>query len=86
MVTIRVLAASSGWVADEDVPMWLQSGDVEAFDGRGDATLTTDESQAMKFEDNTEAIEFWRRQSTVRPLRADGKPNRPLTTFTVEIA
>ena len=37
----------------------------------------------MKFADMSEAFECWKRQSTVCPLRADGKPNRPLTAFSI---
>jgi hypothetical protein len=63
---------------------YLEWADVEAFDGGGDATFTADPAKAMKFESFEAATEFWR-QSERRPFRADGKPNRPLTTFTVTI-
>ena len=33
-----------------------------------------------------EALEEWRRASKRWPTRPDGRPNRPLTAFTVEIA
>jgi hypothetical protein len=37
----------------------------------------------MRFADLAAAVACWKRQSTVRPLRPDGKPNRPLTAFTI---
>lgn len=62
---------------------WLRAIDVDAYGGRGLVTWTTDRSKAMRFADLGEAFECWRRQSTVVPLRDDGKPNRPLTAFTI---
>lgn len=58
--------------------------DVDAFDGRGDAVFGT-LAAARVFADAGAALAYWKRQSTVRPLRPDGKPNRPLSAFTVEI-
>jgi hypothetical protein len=62
---------------------YLQSFDVEAYDGRGDATFTPHISEALKFDSVSDAMECWRKQSQTRPLRPDGKPNRPLTAFNV---
>ena len=63
---------------------YLKSFDVEAHDGRGTAEWTASLAEAMRFDDLSEAIEAWQTQSKVRPLRADGRPNRPLTAFHVE--
>lgn len=63
---------------------YLKSFDVNAHDGLGTAEWTVSVGQAMKFADLIEAVETWRTQSVVRPLRADGQPNRPLTAFSVE--
>jgi len=49
----------------------------------GKLICTRDLSQAMKFEDAAAAMRCWQRQNGWRP---DGKPNRPLTAFTVEIS
>lgn len=38
--------------------------------------------EALKFPSALEALEFWRQANGLRP---DGKPNRPLTAFTIEI-
>jgi hypothetical protein len=43
---------------------------------------TPDISQAKQFPTALEAVETWRLS---HGLRADGKPDRPLTAFTVEV-
>jgi hypothetical protein len=47
--------------------------------------FTTNPAWALRFENGGDAMRFWRQQSILQPLRDDGKPNRPLTAFTVEI-
>src|SRR3954462_15237223 len=61
----------------------LESYNPDANDGKGDASFTDDPLRAKRFRDVEEAAEEWRRVSSVRPKRDDGKPNRPLTAFTV---
>jgi len=86
MKIMRVLGlAMTGQMFDEDKPQWLKSYDVEAHGGRGDAVLTGDRDQALRFEGFPEAMTAWRTVSKKKPKRADGKPNRPLTGFHVEI-
>jgi len=65
------------------VGLALESYDPDAYDGRGDAAFTGDPAKAKRFPDSRAAMTEWTRQSVVRPLREDGKPNRPLTAFTV---
>jgi hypothetical protein len=74
-------------VINDDQPdgMYLSSFDVEAFEGRGTSAWAKDRYDAMIFMDAAAAHAHWSQQSTVLPYRADGKPNRPLTAFTVEI-
>jgi len=43
---------------------------------------TPDRAKAHRYPDSAAAWETWR---TVRGVRSDGKPDRPLTTFTVVI-
>lgn len=64
---------------------YLASYDADSDGGRGRCTVTLNPAEAMSFENMTQAMEVWRTQSKVRPLREDGKPNRPLTAFTVEL-
>jgi hypothetical protein len=64
----------------------LRSWDVDAHDGRGTAEWTDDPARAFVFPNGADALEAWRARSKVRPNRAhDGKPNRPLTYFSVEV-
>lgn len=62
---------------------FLREFDHEAFYGRGMATLTDDKSEAMVFDNIEAAFEFWKRVPKNKPVREDGKPNRPLTASTI---
>ena len=54
--------------------------------GYGKLSLTGDPARAMRFADTGEAMMFWTQVSRTVPVRdTDGKPNRPLTVFTVEV-
>jgi hypothetical protein len=47
--------------------------------------FTAHASKAKRFKDTEKAMELRNMQSIQRPLRPDGKPNRPLTTFSMMI-
>ena len=64
---------------------WLEFFNHDAWGGQGDGTFTSDPAKAKQFATKTEAMEFWRKTSRVRPVRLDGKPNRPLTALTIEV-
>jgi hypothetical protein len=51
----------------------------------GTIRLTRDRARAMRFANNGEAMTAWNMVSNARPLRPDGKPNKPLTALTVEV-
>lgn len=53
--------------------------------GRGNAKWTLDLEKALRFPSVAKAFEFYRRRSATVPTRDDGKPNRPLTAYTVMI-
>jgi hypothetical protein len=55
------------------------------LEGRGMIETCASVEDAKSFMTSSAALEFWRQQSRIRPLRPDGKPNRPLTAYTVEI-
>jgi hypothetical protein len=55
----------------------------EGDNGNGVAEWTRDPSQAMTFASAEAATECYRAVPYNRPLRQDGKPNRPLTMFSV---
>jgi hypothetical protein len=69
----------------EVIGAWVVSCDVDARDGLGSFVLTRNRNEARQFETATEAMLYWQRPSTIRPVREDGKPNRPLTAFTVAV-
>jgi hypothetical protein len=65
---------------------YVSAFDPEAHDGRGSMSATFDKSEAKKFDNAADAMEFYRQQSKTHPIReTDGKPNRPLTAYTVSI-
>jgi len=47
--------------------------------------FTYDIALAKTFPDRISALEEWKRVREVDPIRPDGKPNRPLTVYTVTI-
>jgi hypothetical protein len=51
----------------------------------GVATLTPRLADARRFAHASEAMIAWNTVSDRRPLRPDGRPNKPLTALTVEI-
>ena len=64
---------------------FLETYDPEAHDGRGAATATWDLTKAIRFPDATAALVEYGREPGNRPLREDGRPNRPLTAFTITL-
>ena len=63
---------------------------LEAFyhdlpDGLGYGKFTSDPKKAKRFASRADAMVFWNTQSTVKPLRADGQPNKPLTALSVSV-
>jgi hypothetical protein len=67
------------------IGQFLKSYDPEAHDGRGSARWTNNLNEALTFSSQVEAARLWRSIPRVRPKRSDGRPNRPLTAFTVLI-
>jgi hypothetical protein len=51
----------------------------------GRTYITPYRERAQRFQDAAAAMRAWCEASTTRPLRPDGKSNRPLTVLTVEI-
>jgi hypothetical protein len=63
-------------------PCYLKDYDLEANGGRGKVTLTYERSEAMRFRDGG-ALEAWNTPSQTVPLRLDGRPNKPLSAYTI---
>lgn len=80
--------ASVIWVID--LNGWLESYDPDGGDPAvpyptGTFGVTTDLAKALRFPDAPSAIKFWSATSTRTPQRPDGKPNRPLTRYSIEV-
>lgn len=82
-VVIRIVTPVVGGPSNLD-GTYVKRYDPNARGGRGAVEGTHDPRKAMQFEDGGKAFAFWRQTSTVLPKRPDGRPNRPLTAFTVE--
>jgi hypothetical protein len=62
---------------------YLEWSDPDAKNGFGDDRWTEDVAKAKRFPSFAAAMECWQEQSTVRPIRPDGRPNRPMTAYSV---
>ena len=69
----------------QDIKKYLKTYDPEAHEGMGLIEFTGDVHEAMKFVSAVEALRCLRQVPNNRPIRSDGKPNRPLTAYTVQI-
>ena len=79
---LQLLCLASGLPSDFDGE-YVTEFDPDFRDGLGRVDSTKDINKAKAFPDATAAFSFWKTQSKVRPTREDGRPNRPLTAFTV---
>jgi hypothetical protein len=82
MVVIQIVCLADGRATPHDGEYLVD----DTIEGLVAHLVTTPHvAKARGFSSSTEALEHWRRQSVVYPLRPDGKPNRPLTAYTVEV-
>jgi len=84
MTVIRIIQPAYGGPSDLD-GMYLKTYDPDARNGRGLVTGTHDRDKAMHFPDAAAALACLRQVPRLLPVRPDGKPNRPLTAFHIEI-
>jgi len=56
------------------------------YDRRFKLVTSADIKKARGFPSLVEALEYWRQVCPNEPRRPDGRPNRPLTAFTCEVA
>ena len=64
---------------------YVKAFDPELMNGVGGIDLTNDRQQALRFKSFSEALACWKMQSETKPLREDGKPNRPMTAYSAEV-
>jgi hypothetical protein len=77
--TVMILRGLAGGGSTPYDGQYLADFDFEAHDGVGEITMTDKLEDAKVFADFVEAVAFYKRQPSCKPLRADGQPNRPLT-------
>ena len=79
---IQILGFTNGAECPQ-ADQYCQEFDHDALKGKGFGNFTPNPHLAKKFNTAGEALEFWRKQSTINPIRADGQPNRPFTAASV---
>lgn len=71
-----------------EAPRFLAEFDLEVPDdtyGWGTARLVDTVDEAMRFDSMRDVYDTWKRQSKSLPWRpSDGKPNRPLSRYSIE--
>lgn len=82
IIKIMGVAGTGIWFIDD---VYLAAYDPDGERGLGSIMLTADPSKAQEFRDKATAMQTWNLQSSVKPIRRDGQPNKPLTVATVEI-
>jgi hypothetical protein len=81
---IRNLGLANGSAGS--VPgQYLKWYNPEARGGMGDWGWTPNKEEALSFEDPIEAFKLYISVPGNRPRRPDGRPNKPLTSFTIII-
>lgn len=55
----------------------------DGYQGAGELVTTRNVAEAKRYEHPIDAMRDWKRVSATHPTRLDGKPNRPMTAFTV---
>lgn len=83
-VLVRIAGAATGIPTPHD-GRYVVSWSPHTRFGYLDLETTDRPSRARRFDDAAEALKEWRMVSRVEPKRpTDGRPNRPLTAYTVE--
>jgi len=83
---IQVLGLANGESMRGFEGQYVHSYTPDGHDGKGDLVLTPDIAKAKRYDDAMRAMEDWKAVSATHPTRPwDGKPNRPMSAFTVEI-
>lgn len=65
--------------------LFLADSNPNLFGLHGAQAWSTDIEDALTFATREEAFACWQAQSETLPKRPDGKPNRPLTAYSVSI-
>lgn len=68
---------------DPDLGKFLKRFDPDYKKGLGRAWWTSDRAEAVTFPSVTAALDEWKRPSSIQPIHLDGRPNRPLTAYSI---
>jgi hypothetical protein len=86
---VSVLVVIVGLASGEPTPgldgTYLKSYTPDGHGGRGDLVVTPHRHAAKRYTNAVDARNEWARVSSTHPRRPDGKPNRPLSAFTITI-
>jgi hypothetical protein len=84
---IEYVIVNMGHATDDivDSGQYLAMYEPEAYDGMGSVVWTEDIGQAIKFDDLAQVFAVWKAVPKNRPKRPDGKWNRPLTAYHIEV-
>lgn len=86
MSVVILCAGFANGASCAETGLYLREYVPEAHNGRGKATWTKDVDQAMRLPDALEAHRLWTTVPSNHPIRSsDGRPNRPLTAFSIVI-
>jgi hypothetical protein len=77
---VRIIGLANGMPHPSDGE-WLVSYDPYAYKGRGHMQTTASRAKATRYD----IVEWHKLYSTAVGMRPDGKPNRPITAFHVEV-
>jgi hypothetical protein len=89
---MSVIISIVGWMLDRECPvagMYIKAVDNQKY-VRGEIadewlTMTSDPAEARVWETAADAMAIYREVYKAHPVRPDGKPNRPLTAFSIII-
>lgn len=83
-VIVKCVGSASGQILGVE-GQYLMAFDLEAHQGQGMVDFTRDQARARRWADMAAFHADYKSVPLARPLRPDGKPNRPLTATTWEI-
>jgi hypothetical protein len=84
-VVIQIVGLVAGGGGPGLEGQYVESYTPDGNEGRGRLVLTPHVQAAKRYTGHGAALAEWKRVSATHPTRPDGKPNRPMTAFTVRI-
>ena len=85
VLVIYIVEDAAGGTRHLHAGKYLVAFDPDGGEGEGAGVSDPDPRRAKQFRSETALLQYYSRQSRTRPLRDDGRPNRPLTSYTIEL-